>query len=157
MQNVGAWFRHPIVGLVISVIISTVAFSAAHGSPDPWILGSIGCLAVAAGIAAWRTGGLEAGIAMHAINNLLAFSAVLTLGGWEEAFVSPETEGTPAIFVLSVGVHAVALALILWQARRTGLERRFQPKLPTGPVSPTPLSPPNWSPTAVLGPNPRNW
>jgi membrane protease YdiL (CAAX protease family) len=139
MQNVGAWFRHPIVGLVVSLTVSTILFSVAHGSPDPWILGTIGCLAVASGIAAWRTGGLEAGIVMHAINNLLAFGAVLSFGGWDEAFVSVETEGTPAIFLLSVGVHAIALSLVLWQARRVGLERRYLPKLPAAPVSPTPV------------------
>ena len=156
MQNVGAWFRHPIVGLVVAVTISTALFSAAHGSPDPWILGSIGCLAVAAGIAAWRTGGLEAGIAMHAINNLLVFGAVLTLGGWEEAFVDPATEGTPAIFLLSVGVHAIALALILWQARRVGLQRQYQPKLPTAPASPTPVAASeDISPPPALAP--RTW
>ena len=155
MQNVGAWFRHPIVGLVVSLTVSTTVFSAAHGSPDPWILGSIGCLAVAAGIAAWRTGGLEAGIVMHAINNLLAFGTVLTLGGWEEAFVGPTTEGTPAIFLLSVGVHGLALALIFWQAKRVGIERRYQPKLPAAPVSPTPVNPSDyWSPPSALTPRP---
>ena len=95
MQNIGAWFARPIVGLVVSVTVSTVAFAAAHGSPDPWILGSIGCLAVAAGIAAYRTGGLEAGIAMHAVNNVLAFGAVLMFGGWDEAFVGCRHPGHP--------------------------------------------------------------
>ena len=128
MQNVGAWFARPIVGLVVSVAVSTVAFSAAHGSPDPWILGSIGCLAVASGIAAYRTGGLEAGIAMHAVNNLLAFGAVLTFGGWEEAFVGADTSGTPAVLLLSVLVHGGALALILWQAKRHGIQSRYQPQ-----------------------------
>ena len=127
MQNVGAWFARPIVGLVVSVAVSTVAFSAAHGSPDPWILGSIGCLAVASGIAAYRTGGLEAGIAMHAVNNLLAFGAVLTFGGWDEAFVGADTSGTPAVLLLSVLVHGAALALILWQAKRHGIQSRYQP------------------------------
>ena len=93
---------------------------------------------------------------MHAINNLLAFGAVLTLGGWEEAFVTPTTEGTPAIFLLSVGVHAIALALILWQAKRAGLERRYLPKLPAAPVSPTPVTPSDdWSPPSAL--TPRTW
>ena len=127
MQNIGAWFARPMVGLVVSVAVSTVAFAAAHGSFDPWILGSIGCLAVAAGIAAYRTGGLEAGIAMHAVNNLLAFGAVLTFGGWEEAFVGADTSGTPAVLVLAVLVHGGALALILWQAKRHGIQSRYQP------------------------------
>src|SRR4029450_1432995 len=71
MQNVGAWFARPMVGLVASLVVSAAAFSAAHLSPDPWVLGTIACFAVASGVAAWRTGGLEAGIAMHAINNVL--------------------------------------------------------------------------------------
>jgi membrane protease YdiL (CAAX protease family) len=131
MQNIGAWFARPIVGLVVSVAVSTVAFAAAHGSPDPWILGSIGCLAVAAGVAAYRTGGLEAGIAMHAVNNLLAFGAVLTFGGWEEAFVGADTSGTPAVLLFAFVVHGGALALILWQAKRHGIQSHYQPAPPT--------------------------
>ena len=128
MQNIGAWFARPIVGLVVSVAVSTVAFAVAHGSFDPWILGSIGCLAVAAGIAAYRTGGLEAGIAMHAVNNLLAFGAVLTFGGWDEAFVGADTSGTPAMLLLALLVHGGALAVILWQAKRHGIQSHFQPQ-----------------------------
>ena len=138
MQNIGAWFARPIVGLVVSVAVSTVAFAAAHGSPDPWILGSIGCLAVASGIAAYRTGGLEAGIAMHAVNNLLAFGAVLTFGGWEEAFVGADTSGTPAVLLLALLVHGVALALILWQAKRHGIQSHYQP--PPGCQRPEPVA-----------------
>ena len=128
MQNIGAWFARPMVGLVVSVAVSTVAFAAAHGSPDPWILASIGCLAVASGIAAYRTGGLEAGIAMHAVNNLLAFGAVLTFGGWEEAFVGADTSGTPAVLLFALLVHGGALALILWQAKRHGIQSHYQPQ-----------------------------
>ena len=130
MQNIGAWFARPIVGLVVSVAVSAVVFAAAHGSPDPWILGSISCLAVAAGIAAYRTGGLEAGIAMHAVNNVLAFGAVLAFGGWEEAFVGADTSGTPAVLLLAVLVHGGALALILWQAKRHGIQYHYRPERP---------------------------
>ena len=95
MQNVGAWFARPMVGLVVSIAVSAVAFSTAHLSPDPWVLGTIACLAVASGLAAWRTGGLEAGIAMHAVNNMLTFTVVVIFGGWSQAFVRTDTTGTP--------------------------------------------------------------
>ena len=121
MQNVGAWFARPVVGLVVSTVVSTVTFSAAHGSPDIWILGSIGCLAVAACLATWRTGGLEAGIAMHATNNILVFFVTLFFGGWQDAFVGADTKGTFVQFLLSVVVHGIALALIWWQAGRHGV------------------------------------
>ncbi len=123
IQNVGSYFARPVVGLIVSLTVSTVAFSAAHLSPDPWVLGTLGCLAVASGVAAWRTGGLEAGIVMHAVNNLLVFFVVIIFGGFEESFVDTETTGTPMMLVTAVVAHGIVLALILWQAKRQGIDR----------------------------------
>jgi uncharacterized protein len=139
MQNVGAWFARPMVGLVASLIVSAVAFSTAHLSPDPWILGTIACLAVASGLAAWKTGGLEAGIAMHGVNNILTFFVVVIFGGWSQAFVGAQTTGTPMMLVMAVAVNGIALGLILWQAKRVGLRSYYQP--PTTPLSPTGIQP----------------
>jgi membrane protease YdiL (CAAX protease family) len=127
MQNLGAWFRNPIVGLVVGLVVSVAVFSAAHGSPDPWVLGSLGALALTAGLAAWRTGGLEAGIVIHAVNNVGVFFTVILLGGWRDAFVSANSASTAAAFGVTVLAHAVALTLILWQARKAGIERLYLP------------------------------
>jgi uncharacterized protein len=135
MQNVGAWFARPMVGLVASLIVSAAAFSAAHLSPDPWILGTIACLGLAAGIATWRTGGLEAAIAIHAVNNVLSYVVVMIFGGWSEAFVRPQSTGTPMMLVLALAVSGIALALVLWQAKRAGIQRYYQPpSLPQNPA-----------------------
>ncbi len=128
MQNVGAYFRRPIVGLVPAVAVSAAVFAAAHGSPDPWTLASIGCFAVVAGVAAYRTGGLEAGIAMHAVNNVLAFVSVLLFGGWEEAFVGADTKSSPAVLLLAIVSNSAALALVLWQAKRQRIQSRYSPE-----------------------------
>jgi membrane protease YdiL (CAAX protease family) len=144
MQNVGAWFARPMVGLIASLAVSAVAFSTAHLSPDPWVLGTIACMAVASGVAAWRTGGLEAGIAMHAVNNVLTFGVVVFFGGWSQAFIRPQTTGTPMMLVLAVAVYGLALALILWQAKRAHLQPYYQPKgRPAAPpsVPPAPMYP----------------
>jgi CAAX protease family protein len=127
MQNVGAWFARPIVGLVASLIVSAATFSAAHLSPDPWTLGTIACLGLAAGIATWRTGGLEAAIAIHAVNNVLTYVVVMIFGGWSQAFVRPQTTGTPMMLVMAAAVSGIALALVLWQAKRAGLQPYYQP------------------------------
>jgi CAAX protease family protein len=141
MQNVGAWFARPMVGLVASLIVSAVAFSTAHLSPDPWILGTIACLAVAAGIATWRTGGLEAAIAIHAVNNVLTFLVVVIFGGWSQAFVGAQSTGTPMMLVLAVAVSGIVLALILWQAKRARLQPYYQPPvLPPSPGGAAPAS-----------------
>jgi membrane protease YdiL (CAAX protease family) len=150
MQNVGAWFARPMVGLVASLVVSAVAFSTAHLSPDPWVLGTIACLAVASGLAAWRTGGLEAGIAMHAVNNVLTFFVVVVFGGWSQAFVGTQTTGTPMMLVLAVIGNGAALGLILWQAKRIGLQPYYQPAAP--PMAPTSVPP---APTYPLSQYPR--
>jgi CAAX protease family protein len=149
MQNVGAWFARPMVGLVASLIVSAAAFSTAHLSPDPWVLGTIACLAVASGLAAWRTGGLEAGIAMHAVNNVLTFFVVVLFGGWSQAFVGTQTTGTPMMLVLALAVNGTALWLILWQAKRVGLHPYYQPAAPQ--VRPTGYPS---APTYPVGPYP---
>jgi membrane protease YdiL (CAAX protease family) len=144
MQNVGAWFANPMVGLVASLVVSAVAFSTAHLSPDPWVLGTIACLAVVGGLAAWRTGGLEAAIAIHAINNVLTFFIVVIFGGWSQAFVGAQTTGTPMMLLLAIVVYGVALALILWQAKRAGIQPYYQPPvrpLPPPGVPPAPAYP----------------
>jgi uncharacterized protein len=139
MQNVGAWFARPMVGLVASLIVSAAAFSTAHLSPDPWILGTIACIGLAAGIATWRTGGLEAAIAIHAVNNVLTYAAVMIFGGWSQAFVRPQSTGTPMMLVLAAAVSGIALALVLWQAKRAGVQPYYQP--PAAPQSPRTVPP----------------
>ena len=132
-----------------------MAFSFAHTSPDPWVLGTIGCLAVASGLAAWRTGGLEAGIVLHAVNNLLTFFAVIFFGGWDQAFVNTNTRGTPVMLLIALIVHGLALALIFWQARRTGIDRYFRPRTGIEPTeSAGGVADATWNPVAALNQTP---
>jgi len=141
MQNVGSWFRNPTVGLVVGLAVSVTAFSAAHGSPDIWVLGSLGIFALTAGLATWRTGGLEAGIAIHAVNNIGVFVSVILVGGWQQAFVGADSTSTPLAFGIDLLVHAVVLSLIFWQAKKTGLERRYLPPIGQLEPAPTPYAP----------------
>lgn len=146
LLNVGAWFARPVVGLVVGTVVSTVLFSAAHGSPDIWVLGSIGCLAVTSCLATWWTGGLEAGIAIHATNNVLVFIVSIGIGGWQTAFVGADTKGTPLEFGITLLVHGVALALICWQAKRSRLSCRSRPaELPAPPAMWHPVAADNFT------------
>ena len=121
VQAVGAWIRSPVVALAVSTAVSAAIFVAAHGSMDVWIWIDIGSLAVAACWLAWRTGGIEAGIALHVVNNLAVTFAGILLGGLEESYVDTETTGSPVSAAMSVVVMTIATALILWLARRRGI------------------------------------
>jgi len=130
MQNVGVWFASPRVGLVVACVVSAATFSLAHGSMNVWILADLSALAVTLCVVTWRTGGLEAAIAVHAVNNVGVSIVSLTTGSWSDSFINTNTTSTPQVFAVSLLVDLIALALILWQAKRVGLTWRYQPATP---------------------------
>ncbi|MGQ7295445.1 CPBP family glutamic-type intramembrane protease [Quadrisphaera sp. KR29] len=118
-QAVGSWFRRPAVGAVAAALVSAAAFAFAHGDQDPWLYADRFCFGLTASYLAWRTGGLETGIAFHAVNNVVVFVPTVLAGGLGEALET--TSASPALVVLD-GLGFVLIALgTAWLARRRGL------------------------------------
>lgn len=121
MQAFGALFRNKWVAITISAAL----FAFAHGGQnfplffDRFFFGFI---------AAWlvtRTGGLEAGIAMHVLNNFLAFGLALSFGNITDTLsVSQVGWSNIALTLTQSGVYAV---LVLWLAKRMDLQTRTRP------------------------------
>lgn len=135
LLSLGSWFRHRWVALVVPTVLSVALFGLAHGSFDPWILADLSVFAVAATLLTWRTGGLEAAIAMHAVNNVLAMGFSLAFGGFGAGFIDSSTTGQASQVVVSLIPQAIAVALIWRMADRRGLPWRFEPR--RGPVTAT--------------------
>ena len=122
MQSVGSWFRSPVVALVVTTVLSTGLFAAAHGSADPWIVIELGSLAGRGCYLAWRTGGLEARHRRARRQQRASSpSTGALLGGLEESYVDQTTTGSPVSAAMSVVVTALATALLLWVATRRGI------------------------------------
>ncbi len=93
---------------------------------------------VVAGILVIRTGGLEAGIAMHVLNNFLAFGLALAFGDLTSALNA--TGGSSWWMILSTLTQSlVYLALASWVARAMGLVNEGPP---VGGVLPPPTGHP---------------
>jgi uncharacterized protein len=130
VQAIGSWARPAW----IAVLLSSAVFGLAHGLEPP-ILVATGALGV---VCAWltiRTGGLEAAIALHVMNNVSAFLADAATGrsdrwvtemnvdvGWPEALVG----------VSLAAVYAGAVATL--HARRRGAVRDHTLAPPPLPV-----------------------
>ena len=71
-QAVSSWFARPVVGILVGGAVSAVCFALAHGVQDPWLFADRLCFGVVASWLAWRTGGLEASVALHTANNLVS-------------------------------------------------------------------------------------
>lgn len=117
MQLVGGWLRHPVFAIVLPVPL----FVVGHGYD---VLGQTGIavFALLTGWITWRTGGLEAAIALHVVNNSLL--TVLQAVGWADPNA---TATTATALVLSVVVQAVA-GLVAGAHRRPARRRAH----PTG-------------------------
>lgn len=69
LQALGSLVSRPWFG----VVVSSVVFALLHGTQNlPLFVDRLG-FALLAGLLVWRTGGLEAGIAAHVINNVFAY------------------------------------------------------------------------------------
>lgn len=118
-QAVGAWFRSPWV----AVTPQAVLFAAAHGWGTPWGFVDLVVFGLVAGLLTIRTGGLEAAIALHVLNNLFAMGFLAAIAGGLE---SDETAADMDGLMLAVDVPLVVLyaAVVLYLARRRGVRTR---------------------------------
>lgn len=125
---VASYVRSDALGWMLATAVSSVSFMALHGAGDPWLNVFYLSFGVAAAWVTWRTGGLEASIAIHVVNNLLseAFLPVTDISG---LFDRSAGAGDPSV-LFHAAVLAGASALIAWQARRRGIVRADAPGRP---------------------------
>ena len=69
MQALGSLVAHPAFGVVVSALL----FALMHGVQNPALFVNRLGFGLLAGILVWRTGGLEAGIGAHVVNNICAY------------------------------------------------------------------------------------
>lgn len=108
----------------LAVLGPALLFALAHGAQDPPIFFDRFAFGVVAGLLVVLTGGLEAGIAMHVLNNFLAFGIALAFG--EMATVLNPTGGTWWSLPVTLTQSLSFLGLTLLVARATGLRTRAE-------------------------------
>lgn len=113
MQLVGGWLRHPAFAILLPVPL----FVLGHGY-DVWGAASVGVFAIVAAWLSWRTGGLEAAISLHIVNNVLIF-----LLGSVDLVDANATAGTPVDLLASTLAMLVYAVLADRWAGRLGIAR----------------------------------
>ena len=120
----------------VAVVVPAVLFALAHGLGQSWpIFFDRLAFGLVAGTLVILTGGLEAGIAMHVLNNWLAFGLALAYGDMSSA-LNP-TGGTWWSIPVTLTQSLVYLGLAVMTSRRIGLQRRTTPgvlEAPSGRV-----------------------
>lgn len=109
----------PRLARVAAVLLPALLFALAHGAQDAPIFVDRFAFGVVAGILVIATGGLEAGIAMHVLNNFLAYGLALAFSDMSSA-LNP-TGGSWWNLPVTLTQSLVYLGLAVTVARRTGL------------------------------------
>jgi hypothetical protein len=79
-QAIAGWIGRERAGAVVAAVTTAALFSALHAPPDvPTFLDRF-AFGLAASAVVWLTGGLEAAIVFHAVNNVLVFVLAGVLG-----------------------------------------------------------------------------
>ena len=112
-QAIGGWLKHPWFAILLPVPLFTIGHQY-----DAWGLIDVSVFAVVAGWLVWKTGGLEAAIVAHVVNNTVIF----LFGAFGLVDVNSKTGS-----ILEVTITTLTLALYAWlvvrAAKRCGLER----------------------------------
>ena len=127
MQQIGAWVRNTYAALAIAIMLSSVVFALAHTSLDPWILIDLGAFATAAVLLTWRTGGLEAAVALHVVNNVIVLVLSILTTGLADVYITSDTTSDPITAALSVTALTITSAVIWWLAGRRGVSQTTAP------------------------------
>ncbi|MFC6017163.1 CPBP family intramembrane glutamic endopeptidase [Plantactinospora solaniradicis] len=134
LQAVGAFLRTPWPAIAVQAVL----FAAAHGWGTRWGFAELVIMASLTGWLTIRTGGLEAAIALHVVNNVVALVGSAALG--QLAAEETAADAPWEMFVVSVLVHAAYTGVVLRLARR----RRLPTVLPCypAPAGPAPATSP---------------
>lgn len=117
-QAIASWIRPRIAGALVAGVLTGLLFALAHGSQDlPTFLSRL-AFGLTGSLVVHLTGGLEAAIAYHTMNNVLLFLLLLAVGPELDVEVSGGL-----LLAVDVTLMAVYVAVVRWWSRRTGVAR----------------------------------
>lgn len=127
-QAWGSWgaVRSRRAGRVAAVLVPALIFALAHGlGQDVPVFFDRFAFGVVAGVLVILTGGIEAGLAMHVCNNLVAFGVALFFGDLTTTLT--QTSGSWWLIASTLTQSVVYLGLVSVAARRRNLRRTSGP------------------------------
>lgn len=122
---VASYFQHRWLGWAIATLISSLTFMTLHGAADPWLNAFYLAFGAVASFAAWRTGGLEAAVAIHATNNVLseAFLPFIDFSGMFDRSVG---KGDASV-LFNILAMSLAAGLLVWMGKRATIATATAP------------------------------
>jgi membrane protease YdiL (CAAX protease family) len=113
-----SWVRAVRPALALGLVVSALSFAVVHASIDPWLGGYFVVFALSTGLMAILSGGVEAPIAFHVVNNVLAGVLNNLLAGGGTTIVDRATDTGDASLLILAAVNVGMVALVALHERR---------------------------------------
>jgi membrane protease YdiL (CAAX protease family) len=113
------------IAVSIALLVTSGLFALAHGVQNFPLFFDRFAFGLMAGLVVILVGGLEAGIALHILNNLLAFAVAIFFGDLEGALTVAEVSWWQ--LPVTIAQNGVYLLLVLLVARKMGLRNKTSP------------------------------
>lgn len=123
---VGSWFGAARVAVAASTVLTAIVFMIAHGSLDPWLLSYYFVFGVVMSLVTWRTGGLEAAVVLHVVNNMIMMVIGMFTSDMATGFDRSVGVGGPFMLVQMALIAAFGVGISLL-AHRQRISRRTGP------------------------------
>ena len=118
-RAVAALLPWRVPAMVLGAVVSSWVFMLLHGAGDPWLQIMYFTMGLMFCYLTWRTGGLEAAVALHVANNLVGLGLV-PFQEWGGIFDRQAGVASPVALLQLVFLGAAVVA-IEWLARRRGV------------------------------------
>jgi membrane protease YdiL (CAAX protease family) len=140
-QAVASWFARPITGTLVAGAVSATLFALAHTGQEPALFTDRFAFGAIASWLVWRTGGLEASIALHAANNLVSLGYTASTGSVQEALENPTASWPYALLDIAMMMVFAAAVARFTDRWRLVVRRPWSASLPGG-AAPAPFGRP---------------
>ncbi|PID54144.1 MAG: hypothetical protein CSA58_01290 [Micrococcales bacterium] len=120
-QSIGSWFARPAVAVIVSALMTAGVFAALHGAQNFWLGLDRFAFGLFASYVTWRTGGLEAAVAAHAVNNIIVFIPLVLSGTLVEGLNVADAGALLVLFDIATMVLLGWLVTVLaerWKVQR---------------------------------------
>jgi uncharacterized protein len=133
-QAISGWIRSPRAGAITAAVVTAALFSLAHAPGDVVTFLDRFAFGLAASAVVWLTGGLEAAIVLHAVNNVLVFVLAGFLG--DEVATEEVPAGVGTLYLLltlaSMGAYVALVAASRRRLRPEVLTEARDLRIPVG-------------------------
>ena len=119
----GSWFRGTRLAVVFGILVSGALFALVHVSLDPWFVSYLFVFSACAAIMGLISGGLEAAIAFHVSNNVLAGIVNALFAGNDATVVDRAVGSGPGPAFIILMVMNVSVVALVWRVERTKRSR----------------------------------